>query len=194
MEALAMFEKDAFAEREHALEDEFFHRVDKKLREQLRRSMERDQLRESLTEATGLTDTDLLDELIDAGFQATTLAALSLVPAIFVAWADNSVDHPEREAIIRAATQRGMASDGLAVQMLETWLAEKPRRSLWNTWRKYAQAVSDSLSDSTSGLLSGEILRLSTAVAEASGGVLGIGKVSKEEKQILDEVEQTFKQ
>ncbi len=61
------------AKREQALEDEFFHRVDEKLRAELRKSMDRDRSREALTEATGLTDPELLDALIEAGFQATTL-------------------------------------------------------------------------------------------------------------------------
>ena len=77
-----MFDKDAFEIRERAMEDEFFHRVDEKLRKQIRESLERDKARQSLVMVTGLTDLALIDAMIDAGFQPTTLPALALVPAI----------------------------------------------------------------------------------------------------------------
>lgn len=188
-----MSDPDAFTKREKALEDEFFHRVDEKLRADLRRSMDRDRSREALSEATGLTDQELLNALIDAGFQATTLVALALVPAIFVAWADDSVDQLECETIMKAASERGINEDGVALQLLETWLKKRPPKSLWDTWKRYAHGVGESLSDSTSGALSSEVLRLATAVAESSGGVLGFGKTSKREQEVLDEIKAALK-
>jgi hypothetical protein len=187
-----MVDKDAFEIRERALEDEFFHRVDEKLREELRRSMERDKSRESLTNATGLSDNDLLDTLIDAGFQATTLAALSLVPAIFVAWADDKVDQSEREQLQKAAVDHGIAEDGLAWQLLTSWIENKPPKSLWNTWRQYAEAVGKSLSPAASGILADQIVTLSTVVANASGGILGIGKISSKEREVIEKIKKAL--
>jgi hypothetical protein len=187
-----MFESDAFKKREQAMEDEFFHRVDEKLRAELRRSMDRDQSRKALGEATGLTDPELLDALFEAGFQATTLAALALVPAIFVAWADHSIDELECETIMKAASERGITEDGVALQLLETWLKKRPPKSLWETWKRYAHAVGESLSESASGILSSEVLRLATAVAESSGGVLGFGKTSKREQEVIDEIKEAM--
>lgn len=187
-----MSEPDAFEKREKALEDEFFHRVDEKLREELRRSMERDRSREALAEATGFSDTELLDALIDAGFQATTLTALTLVPAIYVAWADDTVDSLECETIMKAATERGINEDGVALQLLETWLKKRPPKSLLETWKRYAHAVGESLSESASGKLSGEVMRLAEAVAESSGGILGFGKTSKREQEVLDEIKESL--
>ncbi len=184
-----MYETDAFAQRERALEDEFFHRVDEKLREELRRSMEKDKSRDALRKATGLTDEALLDELVEAGIEATTLAALALVPAVFVAWADDSVTQPEHDAILKAAHQRGIDDDGLASQLLENWLAHRPKRTLWDVWRHYAAAVSEGLSDSAAVQLTKNILKIATVVAEASGGVLGFGKISKAEQEVLDEIQ-----
>lgn len=183
-----MFDKSAFDKRERAMEDEFFHRVDEKLREELRQSMERDKSRESLAKATGLSDNDVLDALIDAGFQVTTLAALSLVPAIFVAWADDKVDEPEREQLEKAATDHGIAKAGLAWQLLESWMEQKPPKSLWNTWQQYAEAVGKSLTPTAAGILADEIYKLSKVIAEASGGLLGIGKISSKERAVLDQI------
>lgn len=187
-----MFETDAFAKRERAMEDEFFHRVDEKLREQLRRSMQRDRSREGLQDATGLNDPELLDALLDAGFEATTMAALALVPAVFVAWADDAVTQPEREAVLKAAAERGIAEDGVAAQLLDSWLSHRPRQTLWQTWKHYAEAVRHSISDSATGILSASILQVATSVAQASGGVLGYGKISSSEQALLDEIEDTL--
>ncbi len=187
-----MYEKDAFKIRERALEDEFFHRVDESLREQLRESLEREQIREELAKVTALTDTELLDALIDAGFQASTLAALTLLPAIFVAWADDNVDQPERQALLSAASDHGIEPEGLAWQLIEKWITVRPKKSLWNTWQRYAEAVGASLSTTSSQKLAKEILALATVVAEASGGVLGLGKISKRERQVLDNIKQVL--
>ncbi len=183
-----MFDKSAFEIRQRAMEDEFFHRVNEKLRADLRRSIERDKSRESLAKATGLSDSDLLDSLVEAGFHATTLTALSLAPAIFVAWADDEVDQPERQKLREAAIEHGIEEDSFAWQLIESWIEKKPPKSLWNTWRQYAEGVSKTLPEASSETLSQEIIRLSTAVAEASGGVLGFGKVSSKERHVLDEI------
>lgn len=187
-----MFEKDAFQARERAMEDEFFHRVDEKLREELRKSMEREESREALAAATGLSDHHLLDALLDAGVQATTLTALTLVPAIYVAWADGTVADAEREAIMKAAANHGIRPNELAWKLLDSWLTKKPRKVLWETWQQYAGALQQSLPPADAATLSDEVQRLATVVAEAAGGVLGIGKVSKDEHQVLDQIKQTL--
>jgi len=187
-----MFEKDVFKDRERAMEDEFFHRVDEKLREDLRKSMEREESREALAAATGLGDRKLLDALLDAGLQATTLTAITLVPAIFVAWADGKVDEAERETILKAAADHGIEKESPGHQLLESWLGRKPKKSLWETWRQYAGALRQSLPADSATTLSDQVQRLATAVAEASGGVLGIGKISKDERDVLDQIKRTL--
>ena len=184
--------EDAFERREKALEDEFFHRVDEKLRQELRRSMERDRSREALAEATGFCDEALLNSLVDSGIQATTLTALTLVPAIFVAWADDTVDSLETETIMKAATERGINEDGVALQLLESWLKKRPPKSLWETWTRYVHAVKETLDDAASTALSNEVQRLAKAVAESSGGVLGFGKTSKSEQAVLDKIKESL--
>lgn len=187
-----MFESDAIHQRGQALEDEFFHRVDEKLKADLRRSMEREKAREQLSAATGFQNRELLDHLLDAGFNAASLTALALVPIVFVAWADGSVTPKERQAVMSAALQRGLEHDPTALQMLEVWLQKHPSRSLWKLWKEYAEAVHATVSPTLAEMLIKEILRQATIVAEASGGTLGFGKISKDEQAILDEVAKLF--
>ena len=187
-----MFEHDPIHERGQALEDEFFHRVDEKLRQELRESMEREKAREQLSAATGFQDPELLDHLLDGGFSAASLTALALVPTVFVAWADGSVTPKERQAVMSAALQRGLEHEPGALHMVEAWLHKHPPRSLWKLWKEYAQAVHTSVSPTSAKVLTNEILRQATIVAEASGGTLGFGKISKDEKAILEEIENLF--
>jgi len=187
-----MFETDALHRRGQALEDEFFHRVDEKLRAELRESMERSEQRTQLSAATGFQEQELLDHLLDAGFQASTLMALALVPSVFVAWADGSVTPQERQAVMSAALQRGLEHEPTALHMIEAWLHKHPPRTLWKLWKEYAEAIHATVSPTLAEMLMREILRQATAVAEASGGTLGFGKVSKDEQAILDEVANMF--
>jgi hypothetical protein len=183
-----MFDHDAIHDRGRALEDEFFHRVDEQLRQKLRESMEREELREQLIASTGFKDKELVDHLLDAGFAPATVAALVLVPAVFVAWADGSVTPNERQAVMSAALQRGLENQPMAMKMVDGWLHHHPPRSLWKLWKEYSMALRSTMKPELAEKLKNEILRQCKVVAEASGGTLGFGKISKQEQEILDEI------
>lgn len=187
-----MAESDAFGKRERALEDEFFHRMDKALLEKMRESAEREQSREALAAATGIEDRALLDKLVDRGVQATTMVAMTVIPPVFVAWADGNVTPEEREAILRAARENGIADQGIAHQLLDDWLQHAPPSPLWETWQHYVRGVLESLDDVSQQSLRSSIMKQSKSVAKASGGVLGIGKTSASEQRVLDDIERTL--
>lgn len=183
-----MFEKDAFRQREQAMENEFFHRVDEKLRKQLRESIEREKAKERIAEATGFENQELLDHLVEAGFESTTLAALALIPPIVVAWADGEVTAKERQTVLSEAFRRGVDDNPISFHLIEGWLEHRPPESLWKLWREYATAIHESMLPSASNLLANEIMTLATNVAKASGGRFGRGKISRAEQKILDEI------
>lgn len=188
-----MFDTDALHKRGQALEDEFFHRVDEELRAQLRESMEREKDKQKLSAATGFEDDGLLDHLLEGGFQSATVAALALVPAVFVAWADGKVTPQERQAVMGAALHKGLEREPSAFHLVEAWLSHRPPDSLWNLWKEYAEALYASLSPVMAGVLAQEILRPAKAVAESSRETVASGKICKEEQAILDEVESMTK-
>lgn len=187
-----MFEKDAIHQRGKALEDEFFHRVDKKLRENLRATMQRDEAVRTLKLATGFKSPALLEHLVDAGFTPPSIAAFALAPLVFVAWADGSISPAERQAILSAALKRGLKNAPSAFAMLESWLIEQPPKSLWKLWVEYADAFGQTLTPTLAEVMHQEILRLATNVAEASGRRFDRGKISAEEQVILDRVAELF--
>lgn len=188
-----MFERDGISARGKALEDEFFRRVDEKLRAELRAKVDREEAIERLQTATGFTDAKILEHLVDAGFTASSIAALALVPLVFVAWADGDVTEAEHRTILDAASIRGVDDQPGAISMIENWLHERPDDGLWKLWRQYASDLSESLDPAQSTVLYEQVLRLATAVAAASGGFLGRGKISASEQRVLDQIAELSK-
>jgi hypothetical protein len=187
-----MFDQDALHQRGKALEDEFFRQVDQKLLADLRAAAERAKLKEQLALVTSFQDDQLLEHLVDGGFQPSTLAALALVPAVFVAWADGSVTPQERQAVMSAALHRGIEEQPTAMQLLESWLHKHPPRPLWKLWKEYVEAVYKSVPAESGQALANEIRQLATTVAQASGGTLGFGKISNAEQALLDDIDSVF--
>ena len=173
-----------------ALEEAFFAKENAKLLEKLRERAERDAQRRALLGCIPGADDALLDHLLDLGIGPETALAVMLVPLTSVAWADGSVDDKERAAIRKAAEERGLHPGTPAHAMLEAWLVEAPGRSMFETWKRYVRTVGEQLPVPERAELKSRILALSTGVAEAAGGILGLGsKVSAAERKVLDEIE-----
>ena len=64
---------------------------------------------------------------------------------IVSAWADGSIEPKEREAILRAAAEKGIAPDSIAGQVLNGWLTEPLGAELVSAWRRYIQTIWPSL-------------------------------------------------
>ena len=184
--------KNAFRDREIALENEFFHRVDERLLADLKSQLRTEQALESLREATGFTDEELLKELLDVGLSGETVLAISLVPLVFVAWADGSVTVKEWPAIMKAAKQQGITDGTAAASMLKHWLRIKPGRKLAQAWMHYIQVVDNDMSPESGQGLRDDFARRTNAIAHASGGILGFGSVSEAETKVITDLHQAF--
>ena len=189
-----MMTTDALHRRGEALENEYFQRVDRILLRQIRLEEERrDELRK-LAKSAGLQDEDVVQHLLDAGIDASNVAALTLTPLIFVAWASGTVTTEQRRGVISVALRRGVNSNPTAFQLLEQWLHRPPRRELWNTWVEYAIAVHQRLPNATAEKLKDRLLNQAKQVAMASGGFLGIGTISAAEQRVIDEIKSVFEE
>ena len=113
-------------DRKNALEREFFSRQDQAAIDKLRAQNAAKAQRTALKEAAGISNDAVLDAIENAGINAESLAALSLIPLIAVAWADGEMDDGEREAIQKAASESG-ASESVS-HLLEGWLERSPRQ------------------------------------------------------------------
>jgi hypothetical protein len=177
-------------DRGRSLEDEFFRREDKRLIEQLTALKAVEATREALSKASGITAPAVLDKLIELGIRAETVAALSIVPLVEVAWADGAIDPKERRAILERA---GVAQDSTGGALLTTWLDRRPDPKLLTAWTHLVQAVSQQLGPEEAARLKTGLLERARAVAGASGGTFGLGsKISSAEAAVLAKLEAAF--
>lgn len=179
--------------RGRSLEDAFFLQWEKELIESKRREEEIEERRKSLSEASGITDPKILDELAEHGLHAEVLASLALVPIIEVVWADGHMHQDERSAVLTAAEKHGIVKESPAHALIEHWLKKRPDTRLLTLWKEYMEVLLPTLSTEGQLLLKKSIIGHARDVAEAAGGFLGLGKISAEEKIMLKELEKVFK-
>jgi hypothetical protein len=183
-------EENVLGQRGKSLEDEFFRKEEEKLLERMRAHQRTQVTREELRKATGLADEAALDRLHGLGLSPQSLAALALVPLVEVAWASGGVEPEERKLILQAAKDSGL--DASSQELLASWLAHAPDRALLEAWRGYVRTLTQSLALSQRETFKNELLGRARNIAAASGGVLGMGKVSKAEEAMLQELAQAF--
>jgi hypothetical protein len=185
--------KDQFGDRAKAMEESFFAKQNEALRQRLRESEETQTKKRALSAASGITDDALLDKLVALNLQGDTLAALSLVPLVVVAWADGRIDSGERTAVLSAANSERLHKDETSYQLLEQWLANPPPPDLLVKWKAYIQALSATLDNEARQTLKSAILDRAREIANAAGGFLGIGsRVAKAEKAVLEDLERSL--
>ena len=177
-------------DRGRSLEDEFFRREDKRLMEQLAALRAAEVTREALGKASGISNPAVLDKLIELGIRAETVAALTIVPLVEVAWADGAIDAKERRAILERA---GVAQDSTAGALLGAWLDRRPQPDLLAAWTHLVRAMSEQLGPDESERMKAGLLERARAVAAAAGGIFGVGsKISSAEAAMLTKLEATF--
>jgi len=184
---------DIFEARRQSLEAEFFAERNEKLRQKLKALFEQQTSRESLKAASGITDERVIDTLISLNVTLQTLAAFSLFPLVEVAWADGSLDDRERAALLAAAAKDGLVPGTPGRTVLEEWLQHPPRAEGRQAWRAYAAELSRQLNAAERHKVRDELVRRTRAVAEASGGILGLGnRTSAKEEAVLTALAEAF--
>ena len=131
--------------RRRALEESFFKDQDAKLLAAMREKAARAEKRTALSESSGLTNQDLLELLLTLEIDSETLAALTLIPLVEVAWADGSIAQQERDAILAAADSVGIAPESESYLLLDHWLNKAPPEKLLEAWESYVAALSETL-------------------------------------------------
>jgi hypothetical protein len=180
-------------DRRVALEEAFFAKQSEELRRRLRDMDQARRNKEALSAASGITDDAVLGKLAALNIGSDTLAALSLVPLVAVAWADGSIDEKERSVAFSKAAEMGLDKEGIGHQLFKQWLADPPSAALLATWKDYIGALSAAMSPEAVVALRQELLDRARAVADAAGGILGlVMRVSPAEENVLKELEQAF--
>ena len=179
-------------ERGKALEDAFFAKRDKELLEKVKADLDITSKREELKSATGIDDDGVLDELIAIGVTTKSLAAMSLIPLVLVAWADGNAIGGERKAILQSAEQSGVRPGSATSDVLEGWLAKEPDAVLTEAWQDYIRVVMEKLPVGEKIKLGEQLHARCKEVAEAAGGFLGLASISSSEMEVLEMIQATL--
>ena len=186
--------KDMIQERERALENEFFASRERELLERLRAETEAAADRDALGKSISIQDTGLLDSLLAAGVRAETGALLTAVPLVFVAWGDHRMAEIERRAVFQAAQELRVDPSGVASEILEGWLTNRPPEKLFNAWKEWIRVVRDALPDNEKQRLDDQILGHCRDIAHAAGGFLETGHpIEPGQRDVIREIENTLR-
>lgn len=186
-------DQEFLGDRRKALEESFFVKENERLRAALNEKRAAEERKAALADVSGITDDAVLSHLDALDIGCDTLTALSLIPVVAVAWADGKLDDQERTAILDAAHEVGIHVGSPAAELLQSWLAAEPGYEARSAWKEYVAALCKTMDEEKTRKFKQGLLARSRAVADASGGIIGLGsKISTEEKSVLEELERAF--
>lgn len=174
---------------ERAHEEEYFHRQDQKLIEQMRDKLAREQAVADIKAETGLADEALLARLAELGVKKETIPVLHLMPLVQVAWADGEIQAGERELLMEAADSTGVTGEARAA--LEAMLEKRPPAEFFDAALAFIRHMVAALPEGEGEKAKENLVDLAWRVADASGGVFGLwGRVEDSEKEALRDIAQ----
>ena len=188
-----MTDRDAFAERGRSLEEEYFHRKEREVIDKMRVRAAAEEQRRRLGEKAGVADEELLNDLQALGYTPETVMMLYLVPVIQTAWAEGGISPKERDLIVKAARSRGITEGTPCDQQLNMWLSTRPSEEMFEKSLRAIRTLLQAQPESAREAGEKDLLSLATAIAAASGGIVGFRAVSTEEQQILKHISDELK-
>jgi hypothetical protein len=183
-----MTERDTLGERRQTKEDEYFRKREQELIQKMRQRAETDATRQQLAERSGIADPAVLQDLEALGYTPDTVRLLHLVPLVQMAWSEGGVSVRERSLILDAARASEVADGSVAAHQLAQWLATRPTDRFFETTLRVIGALLAGQSAAERDAAQRDLLAYCTAIASASGGILGRGKVSDTERNLLQHI------
>jgi hypothetical protein len=165
--------RNILEERERGYETDYFHRLDEKLLEKMRKRAALQEVAEALAEKLRVDDPELLRRVAELGLTRETGAAILLAPLVQVAWAEGNVTDRERAVVFEVAARRGIEPGTPPRAQLEAWLTQRPPDALFGTALEVIEAGLAILTPEERDQRRREIVTAASRVAEASGGGLG---------------------
>ncbi|QIK96759.1 hypothetical protein G7076_10210 [Sphingomonas sp. HDW15A] len=186
--------KGFMGDREKALEESYFRQQDAKLLDKLRHGASLDEIAIALRDKLQVDNPELLASARESGVTAETAPAFLLAPLVQVAWAEGKVGKHEREAVLRLAHDRGVASGTPAHDQLLSWLEQRPSDTLFDTALDVIKAGFDVLPHVEREERIERIVHACHEVAAGSGSeiarLLGLGDgVSGSEETVMGTIE-----
>ena len=179
---------EGWNDRRRVQEDEYFHKRDQELTERARLRAHEDAARARLAEQADVFDQGMLGNLQNLGYTAETVMLVHVMPLVGVAWADGQVTDLEREMIVAAARLDGVEAGSTADAQMAEWLTNPPSDALRDDSLHVLGAMLRMRPAAERAVAERDLISSCTHVASASGGVLGYGRISDQERQVLNRI------
>jgi hypothetical protein len=180
---------DELHKRGRALEEAFFTKQNEELLAKLRAQEAVARKKQELAVATGIKDATLLEALAIDGVEPNALTALTLAPIVLMAWRKGVVQPAERNAVLRAAEERGIQPGSPQWKLIEGWLDTRPHATLQPAWVAYVKALREKLPPADFAALRADFLARAREVAHAAGWMHGVGVMSHDLRAFISELE-----
>ncbi|MBW2522528.1 MAG: TerB family tellurite resistance protein [Deltaproteobacteria bacterium] len=159
-----------------------------KMREKLAQAAKLVADRQAIAETLKVDDDELVSEIHDLGFDGDSARVFDLLPLIHVSWADGKIQKNERSTILAVLEARGIEPGSEASLLVESLLESQPAP-------EYMAASLLLLREflASRGEQAGDVVELCVKVADAAGGLLGLGsRISEEERELLQQIADTL--
>jgi hypothetical protein len=186
-----MVNDEQFGKRDH--EDDYFRKQDRELIERMRKAAAANETLRPLGAQSGIQDPDVLSDIAELGFTADTVSLLPLVPILQVAWAEGGISPAERKLILDFARLRGITEGSAADRQLAGWLTLQPAPEVFSRAGRLVAAMLAAGSGPTHDLSADDLVKYCESIAAASGGILGLGKVSSGERAAIEQIQKALK-
>ncbi|MCB0271787.1 MAG: hypothetical protein KDD46_02100 [Bdellovibrionales bacterium] len=180
---------DAFKDRGRAFETHYFNKLSDEKAKALKEKLQRNHDLQELQKDTGITDTRLLQAVLDHGISASELTSLTLFPVAYVAWADGKIDEKERNAVFKACKEFGISQNTATMDLMESWLEHPVEEEMLTLWSSWIQEALKHMEPEHAKGFAMNIKNKAHAVATSSRSFLGLGaQISHKEKEALDHI------
>lgn len=132
-----------------------------------------EEVRRDLADALGTCDREIVEGFRLLGLDGDTAEAFSLLPLVYVAWAEGRVSGPERRRILDAARSRGLVEGTPAHDRLLGWLEERPEERAFEVALRLIRHTLETTAEGQGGARANHLLGECIQIAKASGGVRG---------------------
>jgi hypothetical protein len=184
-----MTKRDGIRAMGRSKEEDYFRRRETEAIERLRKEEARKAERAAMGEIIDSQDPRILTKLEALGFNRETVKLLHLLPLVQTAWADNRADPREMALIFDLSRERGIMPGSQSEQVLTEWLCKRPAKELF---RHGLEMISELLCSRPADVrrkITQEIVELCARVADASGGLFGLGaKTADEERRVINKL------
>ncbi len=161
--------KDIFEKREMYLEQEYFRKKEFELLEKLKGVFQKKMDKESLRKASGVTNEELLDRMVEIQLKGEMMAAFQLYPLVEIAWADGDLSEAEARSVLAAGEEHGIRPGTKAHEMLEQRLHRGPDPEVRKIWFLYADELKKTLSPAELDTFRNDLLERARAVVASTG-------------------------